>query len=313
MHRYILQRILTTIPVMGVVALIVFFLMRLSVGDPALIMAGDGATEAQLEQMRKQMGIDRPIPIQFMNWVGQMLSGDFGISLHSRVPVTEVIANRVGPSLSLSVLTILFSVSVAIPIGLLAAWSHGSLLDRLVMSFSVLGFSTPVFVIAYALVFTFSVKAGWFPIQGYRPIANGIGAWFVSLVLPMLSLATVNIALVARITRSSILEVLGEEYIRTARSKGLRESRVFLRHALRNAAVPIVTIVGIGAAFLMSGVVVTESVFNIPGLGRLVLEAVLARDYPLIQALILLFSAIYIFINLVVDLLYTVFDPRIRY
>lgn len=313
MLGYVVQRVLATIPVMGVVALIVFFLLRLSTGDPAIIMAGDAASEAQLEQMRHQMGLDRPIVVQFFIWAGQLLTGDLGISLHSKIPVSEMIASRVGPSLALSLSTIAFSIAVAVPLGVLAAWSHGTLLDRAVMAFSVLGFSTPIFVTGYVLIFFFSVRLGWFPVHGYTPLAEGVGPFLRGLALPTIALSTIYIALIARITRSSILEVLGEDYIRTARAKGASEAIVFLRHALRNAAVPIVTIVGIGAAFLISGVVVTESVFNIPGLGRMVVESVLARDYPLIQSLILLFSLVYVLINLIVDLLYTVFDPRIRY
>jgi len=311
--QYILQRILATIPVMGVVAVIVFVMLRVSTGDPAVIMAGDAASEEQLEAIRRHMGLDQPIVAQFFIWVGQVATGDFGNSLHYGLPVTQIIGGRVGPSMSLAMLTIAFSIAVAVPLGALAAWAHGSILDRAVMSFSVLGFSTPIFVTGYVLAFLMAVKAGWFPIQGYRPLENGAGPWLTGLVLPTLSLSTIYVALIARITRSSILEVLGEDFIRTARSKGVSEVQIFMRHALRNAAVPITTIIGIGAAFMISGVVVTESVFNVPGLGRLVVEAVLARDYPLIQALILLFSLVYILINLIVDLAYTVFDPRIRY
>lgn len=313
MLGYLFQRILATIPVLGVVALIVFCLLRLSTGDPAVIMAGDAASEAQLEAMRQQMGLDQPIFVQFFIWLGQLLTGDLGVSLHSRVPVADMIAGRIGPSLSLSLFTILFSILVAVPLGVLAAWMHGTAIDRMVMGFSVFGFSAPIFVTGYVLIFLFSVSLGWFPVQGYKPISAGLWPFLRSLTLPTLALSTIYIALIARITRSSILEVLGEDFIRTARAKGVKESKVFLRHALRNASVPIITIVGIGAAFLIGGVVVTESVFNIPGIGRMVVEAVLARDYPLIQGLILVLALVYVVINLIVDLLYTVFDPRIRY
>jgi len=313
MLGYIFRRILATIPVMGVVALIVFFLLRLSTGDPAAIMAGDAATAEQLEDMRRQMGLDQPIIVQFVVWLGHLLTGDFGISLHSKVPVMDMIASRLGPSLALATLTIILSIIVAVPLGVLAAWSHRTLMDQLVMGIGVLSFSVPIFVMGYALIFLLSVKLGLFPVQGYKPLASGIGPFLHNLVLPTIALSSIYIAQIARITRSSLLDVMGEDFIRTARAKGLKESTVFLRHGLRNAAVPIVTVIGIGAAFLIGGVVVTESVFNIPGLGRMVVEAVLARDYPLIQGLILVLSLAYVLINLIVDLLYTVLDPRIRY
>lgn len=313
MWGYVFKRTIAIIPVAGVVAVLTFLLLRLSPGDPAIIMAGDSATAQQIDEMRRHMGLDQPLVMQFVLWLGQILQGDFGVSLHSNVPVTEMIGSRVGPTLALAVTTMTFSVLVAIPLGLVAAWARGSLLDRGIMALAVLGFSAPVFVTGYTLVWLLSIKAGWLPIQGYRELAEGFWDFTRHIALPALSLSTIYIALIARISRSSILEVLNEDFIRTARSKGAGERRVFLRHALRNAAVPIVTVIGLGAAFLISGVVVTESVFNIPGLGRLVVESVLARDYPLIQALILLFSLVYILLNLAIDLSYALFDPRIRY
>lgn len=313
MWGYVLKRTLSIIPVTGVVAVMVFLLLRLSPGDPAIIMAGDSATAAQIAEMRSHMGLDQPIVVQFVLWLGQILRGDFGVSLHSSVPVTEMIGARVGPTLSLAVATMSFSILVAIPLGLIAAWARGTLLDRAIMAVAVLGFSAPVFVTGYTLVWLLSIRAGWFPIQGYADLSEGFWEFTSHIALPALSLAMIYIALIARICRSSILEILNEDFIRTARAKGAGEARVFLRHALRNAAVPIVTVIGIGAAFLISGVVVAESVFNIPGIGRLVVESVLARDYPLIQALILLFACVYILLNLVIDLSYTLFDPRIRY
>jgi peptide/nickel transport system permease protein len=313
MFAFIARRLLATIPVMGMVALVVFAILRLTPGDPAAIIAGDSATAEQLEQIRHHMGLDKPIHMQFLLWLLQLLRGDLGTSLISGVSVVSMVGDRIGPSLALATSTIVFTVLVAIPLGVIAAWRQGKLLDRAVMAFSVLGFSMPVFVTGYLLILGFSIGLGWFPVQGYRPLADGLGPFVQRLVLPTLALSTIYIALIARITRTSIIEVMGEDYIRTARAKGLKESAVLMQHALRNAAVPIVTIIGVGIALLISGVVVTESVFNLPGLGRLVVEAVLARDYPVIQGLILLFSFIYILINLVVDVLYTVFDPRIRY
>jgi len=313
MLTYIARRLLATVPVMGMVAAIVFAILRLTPGDPAAIIAGDAATPGQLEEIRGHMGLDKPIYVQFFLWVGQLLRGDLGVSLISGVPVVGMIGDRIGPSLALGISTITFTVIIAIPLGVIAAWQRGTLLDRAVMAFSVLGFSVPVFVTGYLLIFFLSIGLGWFPVQGYKPLAAGFWPFYQRLILPTLALSTIYVALIARITRTSILDVMDEDYIRTARAKGVKESAVLMRHALRNAAVPIATIIGIGLAMLISGVVVTESVFNLPGLGRLVVEAVLARDYPVIQGLILFFSFIYILINLVVDVLYTVFDPRIRY
>jgi peptide/nickel transport system permease protein len=310
---YIARRLVATLPVMGTVAVVVFAILRLTPGDPAAIIAGDSATSEQLEQMRAHMGLDKPIYIQFLLWLVQLLRGDLGVSLISGVPVSGMIADRIGPTVALGTAIIVFSVIVAIPLGVMAAWRQGTLLDRSVTAFSVFGFSVPVFVNGYLLILLFSIVLGWLPVQGYRPLAAGFWPFFERLILPTLALSTAYIALITRITRTSVLEVMGEDYIRTARAKGVKESSVLIRHALRNAAVPIVTIIGVGIATLISGVVVTESVFNLPGLGRLVVEAVLARDYPLIQGLILFFSLTYILINLLVDVLYTVFDPRIRY
>ena len=313
MLAYVARRLLATIPVMGMVAIIVFAILRLTPGDPAAVLAGDYATPEQLQEIRRHMGLEKPIPVQFLIWITQLLQGDLGVSLISGVPVAGMIADRMGPSVALGIATIIVSVIVAVPLGVLAAWRQGSLLDRAVMAFSVFGFSVPVFVKGYLLIFAFSIGLGWFPVQGYKPLAAGLWPFIEGLVLPTVALSTAYVALIARITRTSILEVMGEDYIRTARAKGLKEAEVLTRHALRNAAVPIVTIIGVGFALLISGAVVTESVFNLPGIGRLVVEAVLARDYPVIQGLILLFSFVYIIINLLVDVLYTIFDPRIRY
>lgn len=313
MLAFVSRRLLATIPVLVMVAVVVFAILRFSPGDPAIIMAGDGATPERIVQIRQTMGLDQPVIKQFFIWSGKLLQGDLGTSLMSGVPVTKLIGQRLEPSLSLAVLTLVFTLIVAIPLGVLAAWRQGKLLDRAVMGFSVLGFSVPVFVTGYVLIWLFAIKLGWFNVQGYAPLDKGFWPYLHRLILPSLALSTVYVALIARITRTSVIEVMGEDFIRTARSKGLGETGVLLGHALRNAAVPIATVVGLGIALLISGVVVTESVFNIPGLGRLVVEAVLARDYPVIQGLTLFFAFVYVFINLVVDCAYTVFDPRIRY
>ena len=313
MFAFILKRMAAALPVMAVVAAVVFAILRLTPGDPAAILAGDSATPEQLDAIRKNLGLDQPIYLQFIQWVGHMLQGDFGTSLLSGTPVMEMISQRMGPSIALCISTIIVAIVVAIPLGVLAAWRQGKVLDRMVMAASVLGFSIPVFVTGYVLILMFSLGLGWFPVQGYKPLEEGILPFLRSITLPTLALSTVYIALIARITRTSVIEVMNEDFIRTARAKGLSERAVLLGHALRNAAVPIVTIIGVGVAMLIGGVVVTESVFNLPGLGRLVVEAVLARDYPVIQGLILLFALVYVLINLLVDLSYLWLDPRIRY
>jgi peptide/nickel transport system permease protein len=313
MLGYIARRLLATLPVMAMVAVVVFAILRLTPGDPAAIIAGDDATNERLATIRASMGLDEPIHLQFVHWVSRLLRGDLGVSLLSGTSVLGMIADRVGPSLALGFGTIVLTVIVAVPLGVIAAWKQGRLLDRTIMLFSVVGFSVPTFVIAYLLIYVLAIQLGWFPVQGYRPLAGGFWPFAQRLWLPMLALSAVYVALIARITRSSVIEVMNEDFIRTARAKGVRERVVLMKHALRNAAVPILTVIGIGVASLLSGVVVTETVFNLPGLGRLVVEAVLARDYPVIQGLILLFSFTYIFINLTVDVLYSVFDPRIRY
>ena len=313
MPGFLLRRLLAAIPVLVMVAVIVFSLLRLSAGDPAMILAGDGATPEQLDNVRRAMGLDKPIVEQFFSWTWRLLHGDVGTSLISGLPVSQLIGDRFGPSLALSISTIVLAVLVAVPLGILAAWQQGKPLDRMVMAVSVVGFSVPVFIIGYVLILVFARWLGWLPVQGYQPLSNGFWMFAQRLILPTLALSTAYIALIARIVRTSVIEVMGEDFIRTARAKGMGETAVLIRHALGNAAVPIVTIIGVSIAMLIGGVVVTESVFNIPGLGRLVLEAVLARDYPIIQALILLFSLIYVLINLVIDMLYSVLDPRIRY
>jgi len=313
MFFYILKRILATIPVMVIVAIFVFLLLRLTPGDPAAILAGDAATPAQLERIRDSLGLNDPLLVQFGTWMGQLLRGDLGTSLLSNTSVAGMIGDRLGPTLNIALMTIVISVALAVPMGVIAAWRHRSWVDFLVMSFSVLGFSVPVFVIGYILIQIFAIDLKWVPVQGYKSPTDGIGPFFSRAILPSLTLATIYIALIARMTRASMLEVLGEDYIRTARAKGGRENVVLFRHALRNAAVPILTIIGTGFALLISGVVVTESVFNIPGIGRLTVDAILARDYPVIQAMILLTAGIYVTVNLLIDISYSFFDPRIRY
>lgn len=298
---------------MGVVALFVFLMLRLSPGDPASVIAGDYATAEDIERIRDQLGLNEPIFVQFTTWIGSLMQGDLGISIFTNLPVTTLIAQRLEPTIMLTLTTIIFTIVVAIPLGTIAAWKSGSLIDRFVMLFSVAGFSVPVFVLGYILIYIISINLKLLPVQGYRSVFDGVIPFLQHIILPTVTLSVIFIALIARMTRASVMEILQEDYVRTARAKGQSEFKVLLRHALRNAAVPIVTVIGIGIALLIGGVVVTESVYNIPGLGRLVLDAVLARDYPIIQGLILFFSFVYILINLFIDLTYTLFDPRIRY
>jgi len=313
MLGYLIRRILAAIPVMGVVALFVFLLLRLTPGDPAAILAGDNATPEQLDRIRTSLGLNEPLYTQFITWIGKLLHGDFGVSLISNVPVITMIGNRIEPSISIALSTIILTVIVAVPLGVVAAWKHGTWIDRFVMALSVIGFSVPVFVIGYVLIQVFAIDLRWLPVQGYRSFARGFGPFFERIALPTLALSFIYIALIARMTRAAMLDVLDEDYIRTARAKGIAEHGVLLRHALRNAAVPVITVIGTGFALLISGVVVTETVFNLPGIGRLTVDAVLARDYPVIQAMILLTSGIYVGVNLLIDLSYTLLDPRIRY
>jgi peptide/nickel transport system permease protein len=313
MLKFLLRRLLSTIPVLLVVAVLVFLMLRLTPGDPAAVLAGDAATTEQIAQIRATLGLDRSIAEQFAIWFGHLLTGDLGQSYYYKMPVTTLIGQRLEPTLSLALITITLAVLVAVPLGVLAAWRFGGKLDRTLMGFSVLGFSVPVFVLAYLLIWLFSLKLGWLPVQGYKRLAEGFGPWLYQLILPAVTLSVIYIALISRVTRASVLDTLGEDYIRTARAKGLPEAKVLMRHALANAAVPIITVIGIGIALLIGGVVVTESVYAIPGLGRLTVDAVLARDFPTIQGVILLFSFVYVMINLLVDLSYVFFDPRIRY
>ena len=313
MYVYLIKRAIAVLPVMLVVAVVVFLLMHLTPGDPAAIIAGDYARPEDIARIRKQLGLDQPLHIQFFKWLFAILRGDLGVSIFSNLPVSHLIAQGIEPTIMLSLSTILFSVLVAVPMGVWAAWRVGTSVDRLVMIFAVIGFSAPVFVIAYALVYVFSLQLGWFPVQGYTPIGEDVFGFLRSIALPTFALGMVYIALIARISRASMLEVLSEDYIRTARAKGTSEGSVLMRHALKNASVPIVTIIGIGIALLIGGVVVTESVFNIPGLGRLIVDAVLSRDYPIIQGVILVFSAAFVAVNLLIDLSYTFLDPQIRY
>jgi peptide/nickel transport system permease protein len=313
MLAFIIRRLLSTVVVMAIVAVFIFLLLHLSPGDPAAIIVGDNASPAQIDAVRKQLGLDDPLAVQFVRWVGGVLTGDLGISIFSHEPVNKLIGQRIEPTVSLAVTTLLLAVVISVSFGVLAAWKVGTWVDRFVMVLSVLSFSVPVFVVGYLLIYVFSIKLGWLPVQGYAPLEDGVLVWARHLVLPSIALGLAYVALIARITRTAMLDVLSEDYIRTARAKGVATGPVLMKHALKNAGVPIVTVIGIGVALLIGGVVITETVFNIPGVGRLVVDAISQRDYPIIQGVTLLFSGVYVIVNLLVDLSYTLLDPRIRY
>jgi len=309
----ILRRLVATIPVMGVVAIAVFALLHVTPGDPAVIIAGDYATTDDIARIRTRLGLDEPFHVQVGLWLSRIVRGDLGTSIFSGLPVSTLIGQRAATTIWLTLFAMLISVGVGVPIGVLAAWRKGSWLDRAVMVFAVSGFSMPTFWLGFILVYVFAITAGWLPVQGYHPIAAGVWPFLSHLVLPALTLSVVYMALIARMTRASMLGVLDEDYIRTAFAKGLAPRGVLIRHALKNASLPVVTIIGIGFALLIGGAVVTESVFALPGLGRLTVDAIVRRDYPVIQGVLLVVSGVYVLINLVVDVLYVILDPRIRY
>jgi len=313
MLDFIARRLIAIVPVLTVVAVFVFLMLRLTPGDPAAVIAGDNATSDQIAMIRTKLGLDLPIWQQFAIWIGDVLRGNMGESFFFKKTVVELISQRLEPTVALSICTLIFAVSIAVPLGVLAAYRQGSLFDRLVMAFSVMGFSVPGFVIGYCLIYLFAIEWGLLPVQGYIRIGANFWDFLDHMILPSVTLSVGFIALISRITRASVLEVLNEDYIRTARAKGLSNRVVLMHHALRNAAVPILTVIGLGIALLLGGAVVTESVYGLPGLGRLTVEAVLSRDFPTIQTVILMFSVVYVVINLVIDISYTFFDPRIRY
>ncbi len=312
MGAYIARRLLATLIVMAIVGVIVFLLLHLAPGSPAAIIAGDNATPAQIELINHELGLDRSLPVQFGIWAWAVLRGHFGTSIFSGASVMQLVLERLPATISLSLVTIVFAATLAVTAGVFAAWRAGGLLDRTLMAVAALGFSVPVFVVGYLLIYLFAITLHWLPVQGYVPLSQGLWPWLSHLLLPALALGLAYLALIARITRASVLEVLAEDYIRTARAKGASSLSQLFHHALRNAGVPIATVIGIGIALLISGVVLTETVFNVPGIGRLTVDAITNRDYPIIQGVMVIFSGAYVVINLLVDLSYTLIDPRIR-
>jgi peptide/nickel transport system permease protein len=313
MLGYMVRRLLTAVPVMGVVALVVFSLLYLTPGDPAQVLAGDTATPEQIAKIRASLGLDEPPHLRFASWLWRTVQGDLGASIFSGEPVTHMIGQRLQPTFSLLLLAVLISIGVGVPFGVLAAARRGSWPDRALTIFTTLGFSLPAFIAGYGLAYLFATTLKWLPVQGFVPLSEGLQPWLRNLILPAATLSLVYAAIIARVTRASMLEVLSEDYIRTARAKGVAPSKILFHHALKNAAVPVITIIGIGIATLIGSAVITENVFAIPGVGRLTVDAILHRDYPIIQGVVLMLSAAYVLVNVAVDLCYTLLDPRIRY
>ncbi len=312
MILYVVGRLLAAVPTLLIVAIFIFGLVHIAPGDPAILIAGDNANPEQVDKIRERLHLDRSLPVQFGIWFGNAVTGDLGTSVYSGRPVTELIAQRVEPTFLLALYTIVLTVIIAVPLGTIAAWKANGWLDRAIMGFSVAGFSVPVFATSYLLIYVFAVELRWFPVQGYKALSKGPVETLVSLTLPSIALALVFAALIARVTRAAVLDVIHENFVRTLKAKGMGTRRILVTHVLKTAGVPIVTVIGIGLAALIGGVVVTESVFNIPGIGRLTVDAIVRRDYPVVQGIILFFSLTLIAVNLVVDLSYALFDPRVR-
>lgn len=305
MGRYLLRRVAQVVPVMWVVTVLVFGILKIAPGDPALALAGEDATQADIQAVRVKYGLDQPVYVQYGRWLLRLLKGDLGQSIVTRRPVLTEIAFRVKPTAELAAVAMLLATLVGIVIGIISATNQYSLLDHLTMILALLGVSTPVFWLGLMLIFVFSVHLRWFPIGGAdTPRA---------LVLPAVALSAASIAVIARMTRSSLLEVIGEDYVRTARAKGLSEHLILMRHALKNALIPVVTVVGLRFGYLLGGAVVTETVFSRPGLGRLLIDGIKFRDFPVVQGTVMILAFSFVILNLVVDLLYAFLDPRIRY
>jgi len=313
MPRYILRRLIATIPILLMLTFLVFGMLYVAPGDPAALIAGDTATPADIEAIRERMGLHRPFLEQFFAWIGGILQGDIGTSVYSGTPVAEMISQRALPTASLMGMTILISVVVSVPLGVMAAAFKGDTADRIIMVISVIGFSVPVFIVGYVLAYGLAIKLPIFPVQGYVSPDQDFGGFLRSLVLPSMALSFSYIALITRVTRSTLVEILSQDYVRTARAKGVSRGRILFWHALRNAAVQISTVIGVGIAVLLGGSVIIETVFSIPGIGSLVVSAIVARDFPVIQGVLLVVSLVYVLVNLLIDLLYPVFDPRISY
>jgi peptide/nickel transport system permease protein len=313
MTRYVMQRILGMLAVMFTVVTIVFIIVRVAPGDPAAVMLGPDATAADIAGLRSRLGLGQSLPTQYVLFLGQLLRGDLGQSIFLNMPVLSALAERAEPTFFLTLFSILIASAIALPVGILSAYKRGSVFDQLATTFAMFAASIPSFWLGLILIQVFAVRYGWMPASGY----GGPDASFLErlrhLVLPALALGIVSSALITRFTRASMLDVLNDDYVRTARSKGMGEWGVVMKHAFKNALIPVLTVVGLTAALLISGAVVTETVFSLPGIGNLVVSAVLRRDYPVIQGALLVIAALYVLINFLIDMLYLAIDPRVRY
>ncbi|WP_162703212.1 ABC transporter permease [Ensifer sp.] len=313
MIRYILQRLFGMIVVMALVVTIVFVIVRVTPGDPAAVMLGPEATQQDIAELRTKLGLDQSLGLQYVYYIGQLLKGDLGQSIFLNQPVTSALAERAEPTFFLTLFSILIASGIALPIGIYAAYRRGSFVDQAATTLAMLAASIPSFWLGLILIQFLAVRLGWFPVSGYGGPGSSFMERMYHLALPAIALGVVSSALILRFTRASMLDVLGDDFIRTARAKGLGERRVVMKHALKNALIPILTIVGLTAAVLISGAVVTETVFGLPGVGNLVVSAVLRRDYPVIQGALLVIAALYVLINFAIDMLYLLVDPRVRY
>ncbi len=313
MLAYTIRRVLLAIPVMLMVATAVFLLLRLTPGDPAGVILGPDATEDRRRELRRELGLEDPLPVQYVRWLGKVAQGDLGRSLFLNKPVTAALLERAQPTLLLTAMALTVSIAIGLPTGVIAARKRGSWLDLGSMAVAMTGIAMPTFWLGLNLIFIFAVLLRWLPVAGYQPLSAGPWESLRYMILPAITLGVAQGALLARMTRSMMLEVLGQDYVRTARAKGLAERNVVIRHALRNAFIPLLTVIGLSFAALMSGAVVTEQIFNLPGVGRLLIQAIGRRDFPLVQGAVLVIAAIYVLINLLVDLLYAVVDPRIHH
>ena len=313
MKTYVARRLLALIPVILVVATVAFVLIHLAPGDPASIIAGPDASPDDVARIQRQLGLDAPFHVQLFRWYGRLARGDLGQSIFLRRPVLEAIVDRAEPTILLTLYATLIAVALGVPAGVVAARHHDGTTDQALMAGALIGISIPNFLLGLLLILVFSVRLGWFPVAGYVPLESGWLRTLRSLTLPAFALGVVQSALIARIARSAMLDVLREQFITAGRARGLSERAVVYKHALKNAMIPTITVIGISLAILISGSVIVEQVFNIPGLGRLIISAVLRRDYPVIQGVVLCIAGIYMLVNLAVDLSYVVFDPRVRY
>ncbi len=313
MIAYIARRLLLIIPIMWLVATVAFFLLHMTPGDPVAVLLGPEATTEQVEEMRARLGLDDSLPVQYVNWFADLLRGDLGDSLFLNMPVTHALMDRAQPTVILTILATLVAIGLGVPTGVISAIKRGHPTDLGMMLVAMVGISMPTFWLGLNLIWIFGVKLGWLPVAGYVPITDGIWDNLKYMIMPAFTLGAAQAALLARMTRSMMLEVLGEDYVRTARAKGAQERTVIIGHALRNALIPLVTVIGLSFAVLMGGAVVTEQVFNIPGVGRLLIQAVLRRDFPLVQGIVLVIAFLYVIINLLVDVLYVYLDPRLHY